>query len=336
MLIEAGPLFAGLEGSSLLLAVSGGSDSVALMALAARWAAGLGTGAFIPHVATVDHGLRPASRAEADHVASMADALGLPHAILDWDGPKPRTGVPARARAARYALLAAHARAVGATHLLTGHHADDQAETILLRLTRGSGVAGLAGMRRDTALAPDLRLVRPLLGLRKGELVAFCQADGLRTVDDPSNADPAYARAKLRAHAATLADLGLDVPTLLRLADRMAWADDALDAETRRLERRLGPAKAQGCYRADFTMAAEAEPAILARLLERAIEQAVPRSRPLPLRRLEALTAELADALAVGRAHRATLGGAKIVCGHDAMIVVTPESARRRGRKLSG
>ncbi len=332
----AGDVFTGLERSSLLLAVSGGPDSVALMAMAARWSAGLGTEAPTLRVATVDHGLRPGSRAEAGQVAVMAGALGLAHAILDWEGPKPTTGVQARARAARYALLAAHARAVGATCVLTGHHADDQAETVLLRLLRGSGVAGLAGMRRDTALAPGLRLVRPLLGVRKAELVAFCQRRGLSTVEDPSNADPAYARARLRARASSLASLGLDGPALLRLAGRMARADDALDAETSRLERLLAPRKAGNLYRADFTEVIRAEPAILGRLLERAIEHAVPRTGPLPLRRLESLTAAIGDALALGRSHRATLGGARIVCGGDAVVEVTPEPTRRRGRADPG
>ena len=325
-------MFAGLAGAKLVLAVSGGPDSVALMAMAARWSGGPGAGGAPLHVATVDHGLRPASRAEAGRVAEAAAALGLPHAILPWEGPKPATAIQERARAARYALLAAHARTLGATHVLTGHHADDQAETVLLRLTRGSGVAGLAGMRRDTVLVPGVRLVRPLLGLRKADLVAFCRREGLATVHDPSNADPAYARARLRARAATLAGLGLDVPALLRLAGRMAQADDALEAEARRLERVIAPAKAEGFYRAAFAGIERAQPAILGRLLGRAVEHAVPRTDPIPLRRLEALTAAVRDALAGGRPHRATLGGARIVCAGDGVIEVTPEPVRRRGR----
>ena len=254
-------IFAGLQTAKLLLAVSGGPDSVALMGMAARWARSLGTEAPALHVATVDHDLRPTSGIEAELVAGAAEVLGLPHAILRWEGPKPETAVQERARVARYALLAAQARAIGATHILTGHHADDQAETVLLRLMRGSGVTGLAGMRRDTALAPGLRLVRPLLGLRKADLVAFCVREGLGTIHDPSNVDPAYARTGLRAQAATLASLGLDVPALLRLAERMARADDALDAETRRLEQLLAPARADGLYRAGFARAVGAQPA---------------------------------------------------------------------------
>ncbi len=325
-------VFAGLERANLLLAVSGGPDSVALMGMAARWARRLGAEAPTLHVATVDHGLRPASRAEADRVGAAAAVLGFSHAVLPWEGPKPATGIQERARAARYALLIAHACAVGATHVLTGHHADDQAETVLLRLTRGSGVTGLAGMRRDTALAPGLRLLRPLLGLRKAELVEFCRREGLHTIHDPSNVDQAYARARLRAQASTLASLGLDVPALLRLASRMAQADDALDAEVRRLEQVVAPVRTDGLYRAGFAGVGRAEPAIVGRLLKRAVEHAASRTGPISLRRLEALTAAVRDALAAGRPHRATLGGARIVCGGDGVVEVTPEPSRRRGR----
>ena len=311
--------------------MSGGPDSTALMSMAARWAHRLGADASSLHVATIDHGLRPTSRAEADRVAAAAAALELPHVILAWEGPKPGTRIQERARAARYGLLAAHARALGATHVLTGHHADDQAETVLLRLTRGSGVTGLAGMRRDTALSPGVRLLRPLLGLRKADLVAFCRREGLETIDDPSNADLTYARARLRAQASTLASLGLDVPALLRLAGRMAQADDALDAEARRLERLVTPSRTEGSYRADLAGVERAEPAILARLLKRAIEHAVPRAAPVSLRRLETLTTALREALAAGRPLRATLGGARIVCGRGSVVEVAPEPPRRRG-----
>ena len=330
--IDVERLFAGLEGSRLLLAVSGGPDSVALMSLAARWARRPGAEGTSLHVATVDHGLRSASRAEADRVGAMAATLGLPHAVLPWEGPKPETAIQERARAARYALLLAHARALGATHLLTGHHADDQAETILFRLARGSGVTGLAGMRRDTQLASDVRLVRPLLDLRKAELVAFCQHEALDTIDDPSNRHPAHARTRLRAQAATLATLGFDVPVLLRLAHRMAQADDALEAEARRLECLVAPVRGEGLYRAAFVGLDRAEPAIIGRLLRRAIEHAVARPSPVPLCRLERLTAAIREALVSRRPHRATLGGAMIVCGGDGMIEVTPEPIRRRGR----
>ncbi len=329
-------LFAGLEQApAIVVAVSGGPDSIALMGMAGRWAASLGTAAPRLDVATVDHGLRAASRGEAEAVAARATVLGLAHAILPWDGPKPATRIQERARAARYRLLAAHARARGATHVLTGHHADDQAETVLLRLTRGSGVAGLAGMRRDTPLAPDLRLVRPLLGLRKAELVAYCRREGLATLDDPSNTDPAYARTRLRSDAAIWASLGLDTPAVLRLAGRMAEADDALEAEATRLEAIVGPWRAERLYRASFDAVRPAGKAVVARLLRRAIDHVVGGARPLPLARLEALSEAVAAALAARHPHGATLGGARIACSSDGTIEVTPEPPRRRGRRTA-
>lgn len=321
--------FAGLEAApALLLAVSGGPDSMALMWLAARWAAALPHAPKL-HVATVDHGLRRESAAEAGLVAAAARTLGLPHATLAWTGDKPRTRIQERARAARYALLAAHARSVGAPKILTAHHADDQAETVLMRLTRGSGIGGLAGMRRETPLEPDVALVRPLLDVPKDALVALCAAAGLATVDDPSNRDPAYARARLRGRRAELAGLGLDPPALLRLARRAARADDALEAEAARVAAAL-PSEGDALQLAGSDL----QPEILLRLLRRRIEAIAPGR--LRLERLERLTEALAAALAGGRPHRATLGGARIVLGADASLAVTPAPARRVHRAAQG
>ena len=324
--------FAGLEASpALLLAVSGGPDSMALMHLAARWAASLDLKPTL-HVATVDHGLRPESAAEAALVAAAAAKLGLAHATLAWTGDKPRTRVQERARAARYALLAAHARAVGAPNMLTGHHADDQAETVLMRLTRGSGIGGLAGMRRATPLAADVTLVRPLLDVPKDRLVALCAEAGLASVDDPSNHDPAYARARLRRQQAELTRLGLDRDALLRLARRAARAESALEAEVDRVAATLPPTPG-GLRLTDRDI----QPEILLRLLRRRIDAAGPAAGLLRLERLERLTNALADALRQGTPHRATLGAARIVLGADAALVVTPAPARRvPGRKRAG
>jgi tRNA(Ile)-lysidine synthetase-like protein len=148
---------------------------VALMQLAAQWRSGgtpAGTEIF---VATVDHGLRAESRAEAETVGLWAQALGLPHQSLTWTGAKPGSRIQERARAARYALLRAHARTLGAGYLLTAHHADDQAETILFRLMRGSGIGGLAGMQGMTR-RDGIVLYRPLLGLPKRRLIEHCDA----------------------------------------------------------------------------------------------------------------------------------------------------------------
>src|SRR3977135_2713123 len=152
------------------LAVAGGPDSIALMWLAARWRNALARGPRLIAV-TVDHGLRSEAAAEARNVKRLARGLDLPHRTVRWTGAKPKTGLPAAARAARYRLLAQAARASGATHILTAHTRDDQAETLLMRLLRGSGIGGLAAMTRITARGGGL-LGRPFLQVSKSQLVA--------------------------------------------------------------------------------------------------------------------------------------------------------------------
>ncbi len=209
--------------SALLLAVSGGPDSVALMLLAARWprrAAGVKI-----TVATVDHGLRENSREEALQVGRWAGALGFDHRLLSWEGPKPTSRVQESARAARYALLCACAREIAREcALVTAHHADDQAETILFRLTRGSGVAGLSGMA-SVSTRDGVRLLRPLLDVPKAALEAICDEAGHPFFRDPANENTRFARARLRALSATLSAQGLDRGALLRLGGRAARAE---------------------------------------------------------------------------------------------------------------
>jgi len=149
---EAAALFADLaEASGLILAISGGPDSTALMFLMAHWRERLAAGPKLMAV-TVDHGLRPQSRREAAAVKRLAAKLGLPHRTMRWSGEKPRTGVQAAARAARYRLLARAAGDAGVRHIVTAHTLDDQAETVLFRLACGSGIAGLAGMAQLAGL----------------------------------------------------------------------------------------------------------------------------------------------------------------------------------------
>jgi tRNA(Ile)-lysidine synthase len=175
----------------LALAVSGGPDSVALMHLAAP---------LQPVVFTVDHGLRAGSATEAAGVAAAAARLGLVHETLHWTGDKPTAGLQAAARAARYRLLAAACAGVGAATLLTGHTLDDQMETIAMRRAKGSGAAGLAGMASQTRLpGSGVRLARPLLGVRKADLVAFLVRMGAAYVTDPSNVDVRFDRGRLRS-----------------------------------------------------------------------------------------------------------------------------------------
>ena len=216
---------AAADAARLGLAVSGGPDSMALLLLAHA--------AFPGRVeaATVDHGLRTASAAEAAFVGEVCAALGVPHETLTVaveDG-----NLQDAARTARYAALGAWMERRGLSALLTAHHADDQAETLLARLNRASGVAGLAGVRaagRVPGMA--LPLLRPLLEWRRDALGAVVAAAGIAPVDDPSNRDPRFDRARIRAALAG-ADW-IDVPALARSAAHLADADAALEWATAR------------------------------------------------------------------------------------------------------
>jgi tRNA(Ile)-lysidine synthase len=226
--------FASLEAADhVALAVSGGADSLALTLLAKRWR-DLSYPSVRLTVLTVDHGLRPESAEEAGTVARVAASLGLSCQILRWLGPHPVADVEAAARAARYRLLIAAARQMGAGHIAVAHHRDDQAETFLLRLARGSGVYGLAGMAR-MAERDGVRIVRPLLELSHADLVAVIHAAGLDAAEDPHNRDERFARARIRALAPTLAREGLTAERLAATAGRLRRAAAALDHYTGRL-----------------------------------------------------------------------------------------------------
>lgn len=196
------------------LGVSGGPDSMALLWLAER--------AFPGRVeaATVDHRLRPEAADEAAMVARYCAAAGVPHAT--FVPPEPIGGnVPSSARAVRYALLQRWRQDRGLDWLLTAHHADDQLETMLMRLNRASGVGGLAGVR-----ARNGTVLRPLLAWRRGELAAIAEGQGLPHVHDPSNDDPHYDRAVMRAHLRGVD--WIDPLAATRSATACAEADEAL------------------------------------------------------------------------------------------------------------
>lgn len=210
--------------SSLGIAVSGGSDSLALLFLAMGWAAGRDVRV---KVATVDHGLRPEAAAEATRVAGICGSLGVSHETLHWAGWDGRGNLQATARAARYGLLAGWSLAHGLDAVALGHTVDDQAETFLMRLARGAGVDGLAAMRarfrRDGA-----GFVRPVLGLRRDDLRAYLMGRRIGWCDDPSNADTAFARVKARAVLTALRPLGIDADTLGTVSRNLADARGAL------------------------------------------------------------------------------------------------------------
>jgi tRNA(Ile)-lysidine synthase len=326
-------LFAPLVGASgALAAVSGGPDSIALMHLLARWIAAAGRPPV--SVATVDHGLRAESAEEAAFVAHEAAALGLPHKILAWAGRKPSSRLQEAARQARYDLLFEEAGRIGASHVLTAHTRDDQAETVLMRLSAGSGITGLGGMR-CIVFRGDVLLVRPLLAVSKADLIGLCAAQGWEFLEDPSNTDPRFARVRWRNLMPDLAREGLTAVRLARLAARAARADAALDAKAKeafaraRLEAEAHSLRIQGAVLA-------AEPFEIAlRVLGLALDKSRSATGPSRLDRLESCTDRLRRSLGEGKPLRTTLAGALILLDRDGNLCIAREKPRRRGRYRS-
>ena len=247
---EAAALFGDLSAQPvLILAVSGGPDSTALLWLAARWRDGLARPPKLIAV-TVDHGLRKESAREARAVGTLAAKLRIEHRTLRWQGKKPNTGIQAAARNARYRLLAKAVTRAGGTVLLTGHTLDDQAETVLFRMARGSGVGGLGGMAISGPVpVPEGRgvhLVRPLLRLPKARLIATLKAAKVAYAADPSNADPRFARPRLRTLMPLLAREGLTAQRLRQLALRVQRLEDAVSEVADQAELALSPGPLPG------------------------------------------------------------------------------------------
>lgn len=215
-----------VEGGSVAVAVSGGPDSMALLWLLSQQTAY----DFTAHALIVDHGLREDAQEEADAVRQVVSGWPNvePH-ILRWEGAKPEAAVQEEARNARYGLMADYCYAHGIQQLFLGHHQDDQAETVLFRLAKGSGLDGLAGMRAVQSYSDDLTLLRPLLELPKSSLVELCEQNNIQYVSDPSNRREEFARVRLRRSAEILAGEGLTPKRLSVTARRLNRAAEALD-----------------------------------------------------------------------------------------------------------
>lgn len=327
--MEARNLFADWKAAdALVLAVSGGPDSMALLWLAARWRKSLKSGPALIAV-TVDHGLRQESAAEAKLVKTLAAQLGIPHRTMRWRGHKPKTGLPAAAREARYELLAQAARRVGAAHVLTAHTRDDQAETLLMRMSRGSGLAGLAGMARETGRGGVI-IARPLLDIPKSRLLATLAKAKIAFADDPTNRDLQFTRPRWRALSDHLAFEGLDSRKLARLAARLARANEALETACDAAEASLVLQDAQtpGCW-LDLGVFRTFPEEIRLRLLQRLIDR-FGHEGPAELGKTEALLAKI-DALDVAvrsSALTTTLAGAIVrIKGHR--LTISPAPPRR-------
>ena len=333
---EASALLSGLEGlRGLVLAVSGGPDSTALLLIAARWVKGLkGRSQRPPKLlaVTVDHGLRPQSKREAAAVKRLARRFGIPHRTLRWRGKKPKSGLQEAARIARYRLLAGAAKRAGYEHILTAHTLDDQAETVLFRLARGSGLSGLAGMAHAAPIPADgetaIFLVRPLLRLPKARLTATLAAAGVGYSDDPTNRDPRFARTRLRALMPHLAQEGLDARSLARLAGRVRRAEATIEFAVAAARAALAPGhwREGGPIVFEAVRFADLPAEVALRLLGRAVAH-VGNEGPVELGKLELLY----DILRRARSPlRRTLAGALITLGRGRLVIERAPPRRHR------
>jgi tRNA(Ile)-lysidine synthase len=329
---EVNALFRGLEGlAGLIIAASGGPDSTALLLLAARWAKRLRRPPRLLAI-TVDHGLRPQAAAEAIAVKRLARRLGVQHRTLHWRGKKPKTGLQEAARLERYRLLEQVAARAGYAHILTGHTLDDQAETVLFRLARGTGLTGLGGMGYVSPLPAgrEILLLRPFLHIPKARLLATLQAVGVGYSEDPSNSDPQFTRARLRALMPALAGEGLDARGLARLAVRMRRADAAIEFAVRAACAALAPASwpRRGPVMFDAAQFNALPAEVGLRLLGRAIAHTGDEG-PVELGKLEALYGALRQASQLRR----TLAGAVVTLGDDRLSI---ERAPARRASVKG
>lgn len=304
---EVERLFAPIAASSgLLIAVSGGSDSLALLDLIAMWRRESAIALKVA-AATVDHGLRPQSDEEAREVQRRCTAYTIAHRILRWEGVKPESGLPAAAREARYALMSAELARLGFAQIVTAHTLEDQAETVLMRLMRGSGLHGLGGMRFLSKL-DGVMIARPLLAVRRGRLQAHLRAQGIGWFNDPSNDDQAYLRPRLRRLMPLLAQEGLSADRLVEVAHKLQRADAAIE---RMVESLLAQRGRDG--RMERQTYCNAAQEVRLRCLARWISEVGGVGVPAPLAALERVDTALCDVTCVK--HRQTLGFALISAG---------------------
>ncbi len=303
----------------IAVAVSGGADSLALTVLLHDWARARGG---TVTALTVDHDLRPESAAEAAFVARTLAPLGLEHRVLRWSGVKPGSNVQAAARRARYDLLVRWCARRGLLHLALGHHLDDQAETLLLRLGRGSGLDGLAAMAAVVEL-PSLRLLRPLLGVPKARLSATLSMRGLSWIEDSGNRDPAQARARIRLLMPGLAKEGLTAARLAAAAGHLGRARAALDLAIGRILARAVAIHPAGFARLEAGPLVAAPEEIALRALARVLMTIGGAEYTPRLERLQRLYGRIAAGLTRG----ATLGGCRIVPRRGQLLIVREAAA---------
>ena len=306
----------------IAVAVSGGPDSLALCLLADRWARSRSGAAF---GLTVDHRLRPESGAEAAQVRRWLTARGITHRTLHWPGARPVKGLQEQARAARLALLTGWCRRAGVLHLLLGHQREDQAETALQRLTRGSGIDGLAAMAPiRLAMEPTgggVRLLRPLLPVSRDALIATLARWDQPWIDDPTNRDSRHTRPRLAAALARLGSEGLSVSRLVSAATRAAGDRAALDQLCTDLLAACTRPSPAGFVILDLSVMRRAPHALAVRALGCVVTTVSGSAYPPRQERLERLAHRLLD----DGTKAATLGGCRVVPQRNGRVVICRE-----------
>ncbi len=305
-------------GSPILIALSGGGDSMALCRMASHWTKA--TGATL-HAVSIDHGLRPTSAADADQAIAWTQALGLSGEVVRLDDRPAHGGLQAWARQARYRALATVARRLGAKLILIGHTWDDQVETVCWRLARQSGLDGLAGMA-EIAInpfaqieAPNL-LGRPLLGLKRADLRAWLLQEGQDWLEDESNQNLDFARIRTRKLVQDMAEQGVDLERIIQIAVTANRLRTAQEEATLDLLKRCRLTPVEAGWQLQATSFCEAEPVIKERALGWLIFSLTQADRPPEAEKL----GRLLKGLMASPAQRRTLGGVSIARKGDEFL----------------
>ncbi|MEQ1899782.1 MAG: tRNA lysidine(34) synthetase TilS [Devosia sp.] len=325
--VDAGRLFAPVAAMDKIgLAVSGGPDSLALMLVAAEWAKAPGRPRLF--VYSVDHGLRPEAKDEAQMVKREAERLGIAARVLRWTGDKPSTGVQAAARAARYALMGEAMAMDGVETLLTAHQLEDQAETVLMRMAHGSGIEGLKAMM-PLAMVEGLVIFRPFLAVPKAELMAVVERAGLTPACDPSNDDAHYERVRWRTMLPQLATLGLTPQRLAMMAMRLSEADEAIASAAAVLIAKHAERSARGMV-LSLARLRGVPRAVAIRALGRALDEIGGAGKAHDLGSLEVLYSRLAS----GEAMKPTTLHGCVIAAAAGNLTIRRESVRTSRRKV--
>ncbi len=308
---------------ALAVGVSGGPDSMALAKLLSGWAKGRGV---TVHLLTVDHGLRKESAAEARQVAATVKGWpGTRHTILKWAGRKPKTAIQQEARKARYRLMEGYCREHEIRHLVLAHHQDDQAETFLLRLAKGSGLDGLASIRPVQKHSEHIVLLRPFLSVSKERLVSTCKSLKIKYVTDPSNKADKFTRVRLRK---VLEQEGMTGKRLAVTAARLERAREALEEMTDKAYKNSALKKNTSCIELNWKKLKGQPDEIALRVLLKAVRELRPGEDYLP--RMEKIEDLFASLRADAPFRKRTLGGLVFERNDKKHMVILSTEAKTR------